>query len=372
LGKLKANAEEYAGLGGRGRAKIFTSRCKSSETDNLTLIEIGRYSDVSLAEARAVINDFKALRKTGVCPKAQQVRNKAKAKREKEERLKEQEISAFTVADLIDTYLAEFIEDRLVEDARNPEQKKRISGARKPKGQAETRRTLYGDPVRVLGKIPAASITRKQVTELIMDIVARGANVQAGSVLRELSAAYEYSIGLGRFGDEFANPALLAKASLKQARVRLTSEKGRRVLSDKELAEVLKWLPRSGFSATQKNVLRLTLWTGCRTGEVCSAEWRDIDTGEGVWHVRDSKNGSERYVQLSTQAVEFLKNLQPAGEIYLFSSSRTALPIQQKSLAEKKWHLKTRIRFKTGRDIKRISYGWIVLMIGLLTICVEP
>jgi len=353
--KVKTDTGEYAGLRvtcGKGGAKAFIYRYKSPETGKLTQIKVGRYPDVSLAEARVMLNDFKVLRKTGVCPKAQQVRGKAKAKREKEDQLKEQEACAFTVVELIDTYLAEFIEDRLVEDTRNPGQKKRISGARKPKGQAETRRTLYGDPVRVLGKSPAASITRKQVTDLIMDIVARGANVQAGSVLRELSAAYEYSIGLGRFSDEFANPALLAKASLKQARVRLTSEKGRRVLSDKELKKVLMWLPGSGFSVTQKNVLRFTLWTGCRTGEVCSAAWKDIDTVEGVWHVRDSKNGAERHVQLSGQAINFLKNLQLTTETYLFPSTRTKLPIQQKSLTETKWHLKNPDKVQNGQKYK--------------------
>ena len=88
---------------------------------------------------------------------------------------------------------------------------------------------------------------------MIMAIVERGSNVQAGNVLRELTAAYEYCIGLEKFSDEFANPALLAKNSLRQAKVRLTSKRGQRVLSDKELTKFLKWLPGSSFTQTQKN-----------------------------------------------------------------------------------------------------------------------
>ncbi|MEY8199769.1 MAG: site-specific integrase, partial [Colwellia sp.] len=192
----------------------------------------------------------------------------------------------------------------------------------------------------------------------VMDIVNRGANVQAGNVLRELSAAYEYSIGLERFNDDFANPALLAKAGLKQARVRLTSVKGKRVLSDKELTELLAWLPGSGFSATQKNVIRFTLWTGCRTGEVCNAEWKDIDLENGTWHMRDSKNGSERYVQLSTQAVDFLKQIELSTTLYPFPSMRTGEPIQQKSLSETKWQLKNPEKLTNRRKLQ-VGQTWL-------------
>jgi hypothetical protein len=117
--------------------------------------------------------------------------------------------------------------------------------------------------------MPANAVTRKAVVDMIMAIVQRGANVQAGNVLRELSAAYEFAIGLGYFSDEFANPAILAKASLRQAKVKLTHQRGKRVLSDTELATLLKWLPGADYTATQKNVLRFTLWSSLpsRPGE---------------------------------------------------------------------------------------------------------
>jgi len=123
-----------------------------------------------------------------------------------------------TIKQLIEftLYLTGYIEDRMVNG-------KLIQGARKPKGQSETRRTLYGDAVRVLGDRLAFEITRKDVVNLTMEIVGRGANVQAGNVLRELSSAYEYSIGLEKFEDDFENPALLAKSSLQQAKVKLTA-----------------------------------------------------------------------------------------------------------------------------------------------------
>ncbi len=56
-----------------------------------------------------------------------------------------------------------------------------IPGARKLKSQEEVRRTLFADPVRVLGEKSASKITRKNVTAMVMEVVDRGANVQAGN-----------------------------------------------------------------------------------------------------------------------------------------------------------------------------------------------
>lgn len=354
-GDKKADAGEYTGLrihcGPKG-TKSFFYRFKSPETEKLTQIKIGRFPQTSLAEARVQLLGLKALRAKGVCPKGEKLRAKAAAEQQQREAAAVTQTKLYTVETLVERYLSEHIEDRWVTDLRHSGGKRRIPRARVLKGQRETRRTLYGDAVRVLGHLPAASVTRRQIIDMILDIVHRGANVQAGSVLRELTAAYDYSIGLGMFSDDFCNPGLLAKAGLRQARVRLTPEKGRRVLSDRELSAVLRWLPGSGFSTTQKNVLRFTLWTGCRTGEVCDAEWADIDLDQAVWHLRESKNGAERYVQLPTQAVQFLRNLKLTTAFYPFPSTRTKTPIQQKSLSETKWRLKSHPDSQIGRTYK--------------------
>lgn len=352
--KVKVDTGENTGLRvtcGSTGARSFIYRYRSPETGKLTQVKIGRYPSMSLAEARLELARMKDLRRDGVCIRAEAQREQARQSVADEQKKHAAEVAAFTVRDLIDLYLTEVIEDRVVVDHRTGS-KRRIPGARKPKGQAETRRTLYGDVERVLGNRSAAELRRKHVVEMVKSILDRGANVQAGNVLRELTAAYEYAIGLGKFDDDFANPALLAKASLKQARVRLTSVQGKRVLSDAELKAVLAWLPGSGFSVTQKNVIRLTLWTGARTGEVCQARWSDVDLDQAVWHMRDSKNGAERYVQLPSQAVAFLRQLRLSTKTYLFPSTRTGLPIQQKSLTETKWYLRNSAKARSGTYFK--------------------
>ncbi|EFQ7416159.1 tyrosine-type recombinase/integrase [Salmonella enterica] len=331
--KDKADVGENRGLRvscGATGVKSFFYRYTSPLTGKLAQVKIGNFPQTSLAAARLKLHELKLLRQEGRCPATELKKDKIQRAIESEQA----KIPELTVQGLVELYLTERIEDRKTKDG------KVIPGARKPKGQAEVRRTLYGDAVKSLGARNAAEITRQDVINLINGIVARGATVQAGNVLRELSLAYEFAIGLGRFDDSFANPALLAKSSLRQTRIKLTNGRGTRVLSEDELAKFLKWLPGSAYTPTIKNVLRLTLWTGCRTGEVCNMAWSDVDLEKGTIYLRETKTGVERYVQLSTQAIDFLSVLRLNSDKYLFPSTRTRLPIQQKYLTESAWRLR--------------------------------
>lgn len=68
--------------------------------------------------------------------------------------------------------------------------------------------------------------------------------------------------------------------------------------------------------------------------------WDDVDLDKGTIHLRETKTGVERYVQLSSQAIEFLKMLRLTSDKYLFPSQATKLPIQQKYLTENAWRLR--------------------------------
>lgn len=144
-------------------------------TGKLAQVKIGNFPQTSLAAACLKLNELKLLRQEGRCPASE-------LKQEKQLRAIEAEqakVPELTVQGLVELYLTERIEDRKTKDG------KVIPGARKPKGQAEVRRTLYGDAVKSLGSRNAAEITRQDVINLINGIVARGATVQAGNVLRE-------------------------------------------------------------------------------------------------------------------------------------------------------------------------------------------
>ncbi len=331
--KNKADTGENRGLRvacGATGIKTFFYRYTSPVTNKLSQVKIGSFPQTTLAMARMRLQELKQIRNVGRCPATELKEEKQK----RQEESQKPKAAVLTVHGLVELYLTERIEDRKSADG------KIISGARKKKGQMEVRRTLQNDAVAKLGKRVAAEVTRKDIIDLINCVIERGAKVQAGNLLRELSSAYEFAIGLGRFDDSFANPALLAKSSLRQTNIKLTCERGTRILSEKELTKFLHWLPGSAFTPTIKNVLRLTLWTGCRTGEVCNMAWDDVDLDKGTIHLRETKTGIERYVQLSTQAIEFLKVLRLTSDKYLFPSQATKLPIQQKYLTENAWRLR--------------------------------
>ena len=78
--------------------------------------------------------------------------------------------------------------------------------------------------------------------------------------------------------------------------------RSKRVFSDAELATFVRWLPRSPHSRTVRDAMALVLLTGCRSGEVVAALWRDIDLERAVWTIRETKNGEPHDVMLSRQA----------------------------------------------------------------------
>lgn len=332
--KDKVDVGDYRGLrvacGKTGKKSFYYRYNDPLNPRKQKQVTLGTFPAMSLVEAREKFTELKLTRQQGGCPATE-----VKAIKESQQRETESIVKApFTVTDMIELYLSEYIEDRKSVGGEI------LPGARKPKGQAETRRTLYNDPVRVLGHKLAEDVSSSEIVNLIMEVVARGVNVQAGSVLRELSSAFDYAIGTGKLDESFVNPATNAKKRLKLTKVRLTPQKGTRVLSDDELKKLLNWLPGSGFTSPQKNVLLMTLWTGCRTGELCGAYWRDINLDIGTFHLRETKTGIERYVQLPVQAVNFLKVLKLTTGDCLFPSLLTKKPIPQKLLTEAAWRLR--------------------------------
>src|SRR5690554_4049758 len=117
----KGDAGEYTGLRvscGASGVKTFIYRFKSPETGRLTQLKIGNYPAVSLANARVKLMELKELRSKGVCPKAEHGRVLLQEKAEIEEQAEAAERNCFTVRDLIEMYLTEVIEDRMIPDPR--------------------------------------------------------------------------------------------------------------------------------------------------------------------------------------------------------------------------------------------------------------
>lgn len=327
-GELVSDAGEHRGLRvscGKSGVKTFIYRYRSPTTGTIRQQKIGRYGSgadlIGLAEARVEFLKLKALRDSGVCLVERAAQEKADAATRASTLEKAATLDQFTVGKLVDEYLSEHVDRK-----------------RSNKAAAECRRSLYGDAVRVLGDMPAAAVSSTHVYDMIMAIAERGANVQAGFVLRELTAAFEHTTG-DKLAEGHVNPCDHAKSRLKRKSVRLTNQSGRRALNDAELPALMQWLPGSRFSPGQKGVLHFTLMTGCRTGEVCGMRWADVNLDAGVWYLKETKTGVPRNVQLSRQAVAYLTQQQRVSVDHVFPALSGGA-VQQKTLTERMWFMR--------------------------------
>jgi integrase len=326
----------------------FFYRYRHPVSNKIKQVKLGVYPELSLAQARVKLLELKAKRASGIDPRFFIEERKTMV----EERCAESSKSILTIENMVELYLTQRIEDRITKSG------ERIAGARVRKGQIETRRTLKHDVIDVIGDRDAATLSRKDISELIMRIVDRGAPVQAGSVLRELCLVYEYAIGLDWFSENFSNPAEKAKSTLKQANIKLTNSRGSRAFSDEELSNFMCWLAESKLSMPVKGVFLLTIWTGCRTGEICTARWENVDLDKGILHLPTTKSGAKRNVQLSRQAVEYLRSIKLVTGTYLFPSQKTKKAITQNHLTSQTWHLRKSgdmldIEHWTPHDLRR-------------------
>lgn len=189
---------------------------------------------------------------------------------------------------------------------------------------AESARILRQDLLPVLGHRQALQITRRELQdEVIRPKMAKAPRV-ATQLLCRIRCAYAHAIEQGRLPDEFISPTIGIKGASQVRR--------KRVLTDAELAKFMKWLPHSPYSRTVREALSLVLLTGCRSGEVIAALWRDIDLDRGVWTIRETKNGEPHDVMLPHQAVELLKYRQEMDKLFVFPSPRAGQHVAQKAL----------------------------------------
>ncbi|MBF6571159.1 MAG: tyrosine-type recombinase/integrase [Candidatus Binataceae bacterium] len=179
---------------------------------------------------------------------------------------------------------------------------------------AESARILREDLLPLLGHRQALRITRRELQdEVIRPKMVRAPRV-ATQLLCRIRCAYAHAVEQGRLPDEFISPTIGIKWASQVRR--------KRVLTDAELAMFMKWLPHSPYSRTVREAPSLVLFTGCRSGEVVAARWRDIDLDRGVWTIHETKNGEPHNVMLPHQAVELLKYRQGIDKLFVFPSPR--------------------------------------------------
>jgi integrase len=172
-------------------------------------------------------------------------------------------------------------------------------------------------------------------------------------LLSRIRCAYQYAIDQDYLTvpDDYDPPTLGIKGAAQVRR--------KRVFTDAELSMFLRWLPNSSYSRTVRDAFRLVLLTGCRSGEIISGLWRDIDLQRGVWTLRETKNGEPHDIMLSRQAIEILGYRKGIHSTYVFPTPSGRDHVKQKALGLAQYT--ARNPRKDGQESQDpIELGWTV------------
>lgn len=212
-------------------------------------------------------------------------------------------------------------------------------------------------------KVPARTITRRQVRDMLDEIAAR-APIQANRVLALLRKVWNF--GIKRDLVE-ANPCALLDRPAPE-------RQSDRVLSVEELRLVWAAITDEAELATAV-LFKLYLWTAQRGGEIRSMQWSDIDLNAAWWVIPSerSKNKLAHRVPLSPPAVECLRSLQKARA----SESPWVFASQSKSGYRQIMHKAAeRVRERSGvsfvpHDLRRTVATFLTSEVGVSRLVVS-
>jgi len=318
---------DYPGLRIRrtNAARVFFHRYRARD-GALREIKLGEFGPMTLAEARKALGRLKLERERGVDPQLQkqQVRTEARRQREAEK------LASYTVEKLVEDFVAEKLDAQ--------------------KRGAEGARLLRRDLLPKLGDRAATALTRRELQDEVIRPMLKRASRGGTYLLSRIRCAYAHAAEQGRIPDDFVFPTLGIKGAPQVRR--------KRAFTDAELATFMRWLPHSPYSRTVRDALALVLFTGCRSGEVVAALWRDIDLERAVWTIRETKNGEPHAVMLPSQAVELLKARKALHDIFVFPSPMGGRHIVQKALGLAQYV--ARKKTKDGKRADPIEVAWTV------------
>jgi integrase len=150
----------------------------------------------------------------------------------------------------------------------------------------------------VIGNITAKCVTRAQVRELLEGIAAT-APIEANRVLATVRKIYNWALSQDLIE---SNPCLGIPSPG-------TEHRRERVLSEAEIKKLWKEFEKETFGVDATFKLRLI--TAQRGGEVCSAEWKELELENAWWTIpsEKSKNGLAHRVPLTPAAAKIFESI---------------------------------------------------------------
>lgn len=250
-------------------------------------LSIGKYPVIELAEAREIAAGHRKTLATGIDPK-QKIIDDALA-RDAEDKAKElalaKESARLTVRSLFDLW----------------ESLELIN--RKDLGR-EARRMFEKDVFPLIGELAVEDMRKAHIVQILDTMLARGIRRMVKLVLALMRQMFRFA----QDRDLIENDPT---ASIRKAKVGGKDVVRERHLKEPEIRDLATRLPSARLLITTECALWIMLSTCCRIGELCKAQWKNLNIDEATWYIpdTDSKSGKPHTIYLSPFALAQFKTL---------------------------------------------------------------
>ena len=275
-----------AGLGVRIGTKRKTFVLKTRHNGSQSMLRLGHFPGMTIAEARDAARRLKDLSARGCDPK-----------QKADESDRQAILSRGSVRTVVDSY---------IDDYAKPNQR----------SWKDTAGYLRNHLVRELGDKPVAAVTRADILRVLDAVRSRGIMQGANRLLAHTKRFFGWCVERGLIDQ---SPAASIRPPLK--------EKARdRVLSNDEVVRI--WQATESLDFPVGPAVQLLLLTGQRRDEVSHMRWSELDLEVGNWTIPAERNKSGRLhvVPLSPLAKRILSGLpRSGGFVFWGRSSGTAI-----------------------------------------------
>src|SRR5215210_1806673 len=182
----------------------------------------------------------------------------------------------------------------------------------KRRSAAEISRILKREIVGRWGARSIHDVTRRDVIELVSEIVDRGAPVAANKTLQMAKTFFSWCVG----------KAIIDRSPCEGVKQPTREVPRDRVLSDDELARVIKAARQIG--GPYGGIVELLALTAQRREEVAQLTWDELDLEKQVWTIPGTrtKNGKPHMVHLSDIAMRMLDARLRTGALVFATADR--------------------------------------------------
>lgn len=302
--------------------KLWRFRYQKPSTKQRTMIGLGAFPSLSLAEARNMRAQYLSLLARGIDPQTQA-----------EQAAEQQQIA---------------IESIFSNVSANWFAMKRNSVT--PDYAKDIWRSLEKDIFPAIGEIPVQEIKARTLVEALEPIKARGALETVRRLVQRINEIMIYAVNTGLID---ANPA---------SGIGMAFEKPKKqnmpTLRPEELPKLMRSLVMSNLSVPTRCLIEWQLLTLVRPSEASGARWAEIDLDTKLWTIpaERMKAKREHIVPLSPQALEILDVMKPisAHREHVFPSRNDPKQPMNSQTA--------------NAALKRIGYGGKLVAHGLRSI----